>query len=80
MKWKCCDCGTENDFSYKCVECGALNTVDFICSECGSINDVDATCPQCGHELCDYCETLEDSLNLNELDYDYESVSIEEPV
>ncbi len=80
MKWKCCDCGLENDFSYRCVECGTLNTVDFICSECGSINDADATCPECGHELCDYCETPEESLELDELDYDYESVTIEEPV
>jgi hypothetical protein len=76
MKWKCCDCGIENDFSYKCVECGTLNSFDFICTECGALNDVEAAC-SCGHELCDNCKTDEETYEPELLETD-EGIFLEE--
>ncbi len=77
MKWKSCDCGNENNFSYKCVECGTSNSFDFICTECGAINDVEAAC-SCGHELCDNCETDEETYE-PELFETEEGILLEEP-
>ena len=77
MKWKGCDCGNEYNFSYKCVECGTLNSVDFICTECGALNDVEAAC-SCGHELCDNCETDEETYGPEPFEID-EDILLEEP-
>ncbi len=62
----------ENDTGYECVACGSWNTGDYVCSECGALNDPDETCKRCNHEYCEYCETSEGLMELDEEEYPYD--------
>lgn len=79
MKWTCSECGARNDFRYKCSECGAWNTADFVCAECGALNDPRISCQKCGHEFCGYCEIDDEFLNLEDEEYEYGDLVMDQP-